>query len=155
MTSAHILISRANQLQLEGKFHDAIELYKSSIKLSPTPDAYVNLAWSYSSIGKYENAITECMNAISLNVDYWPAYNDIGTNLYYLDRIGEAIFWFEKGLDITPESHRYIGYFNLGRSYERRFAWTEALKHYMESVNNNPEYELAKKGVANMSAFLN
>lgn len=155
MNSAQDILAKANELHLDGKLDEAIELYLESINIDPSADAYTYLAWALSSQGKYEEAIEECFKAISMNDAYWAAYNDIGTNMYNLDRLEEAVIWFEKGLDLTPEELQYIGLYNLGRVYEKKNSWQTAIKYYMNSFNINPDYELSKHGIMRMSAFLN
>ncbi|MGE5681555.1 MAG: tetratricopeptide repeat protein [Bacillota bacterium] len=155
MNPAQDILAKANELHLDGKINEAIELYKESIRLSPSADAYTYLAWALSSQGKYEEAIEECQKAITINDTYWAAYNDIGTNLYNMEKLSESVFWFEKGLEFTPDELRYIGYYNLGRTYEKQKLWMDAIQYYMESFNNNPEYELAKGGIVRMSTYLN
>lgn len=155
MQQVQDILTKAHVLRLQGQTHEAIELYQASIRLQPTAEAHNSLALSLSTLGKYEEAVEECLNAISINDSYWQAYNDLGSNLFKLDRIAEAIIWYEKAVKLMPEELSFTVYFNIGQAYETRNSWMEAMNYYLESLENNPKYEPSQDAVIRMSAFLN
>jgi tetratricopeptide (TPR) repeat protein len=145
------LMTRAHALRLQGQDLEAIELYKESIRLQPTAEAYNSLGISLSSLKRYEEAAQENLNAIYLDDSYWLAYNDLAFNLFKLERIAEAVIWYEKAINRVPDELSHIVYSNLGEAFELKKSWMEAMNCYVEALTNNPKYEPALQGVIRMS----
>ena len=78
---AKILFEQGYRHQRKGELGDAIELYKRSIAMFATAEAYTFLGWSYSMMRRYDDAIEMCHKAIELDPDYGNPYNDIGAYL--------------------------------------------------------------------------
>jgi tetratricopeptide (TPR) repeat protein len=142
---AHEYLEKAYRLQMEGKLDAAAEFYKISIDFYPTAEAYTYLGWTYSFMGKLDEAIEECKKAIDIDPDYGNPYNDIGSYLIQMGNYDEAITW----LDLATNSKRYEAYhyahLNLGRAFELKGLWFEALAEYKTAMEMEPKYELAKK----------
>lgn len=138
-------LDKAYKLQMAGELERAVENYKISIDFYPTPEAYTYLGWTYSIMGNLEEAIEECKKAIEIDPDYGNPYNDIGSYLIQLGEYDEAITW----LDLAVNSKRYDAYhyahLNLGRAFELKGLWFEALAEYRTAIELEPKYELAKK----------
>src|SRR3990172_12609453 len=94
---ADLLFQRAYAQQVAGKLADAIILYKDSIEVYPTAEAHTFLGWTYSFLGRYDDAIEECKRAIEVDPAFGNPYNDIGAYLIEMDQPREAIEWLEKG----------------------------------------------------------
>ena len=95
-------IDKANDLwrqgykaQAQGDVGIAMRLYQESLATYPTAEAYTFLGWAYSFLGRYEQAIEECKNAIAIDPDFGNPYNDIGSYLTQLGKGDEAIPWLE------------------------------------------------------------
>ncbi len=142
---AHEYLEKGYKLQMEGKLDEAIENYKISLDFYPTPEAYTYLGWTYSFMGKLDEAIEECKKAIELDPEYGNPYNDIGSYLIQQGNYDEAITW----LDLAINSKRYdsfhYAHLNLGRAFELKGLWFEALAEYKTALTIEPNYELAKK----------
>src|SRR5689334_19992841 len=54
----------ARRKQMVGEYAEAVELYKKSIDAYPTAEAYTFLGWTYSFMGRVDDAIAECHKAI-------------------------------------------------------------------------------------------
>jgi tetratricopeptide (TPR) repeat protein len=142
---AHEYLEKAYRLQMEGRLDDAIENYKISIDLYPTPEAYTYLGWTYSFLGKLDDAIEECKKAIELDPDYGNPYNDIGSYLIQMGEYDEAITWLDLALNTKRYDAYHYAHFNLGRAFELKGLWFEALAEYKTALEIKPDYELAKK----------
>ena len=94
---------KAYQLQMSGKFEDAIKNYKLSIDIFPTAEAYTFLGWTYSDLGDYDKAIEECKNAISIDPDLGNPYNAIAAYLLRHGIYNEAVTW----LQLAANSKKY------------------------------------------------
>ena len=146
---------RAYAHQLKGELDEAIEFYKKSIAILPTAEAHTFLGWTYSFLGRYDDAITECHRAIEIDPDFGNPYNDIGAYLIEQGALDEAIPWLEKAmLAVRYESYCFPHY-NLGRVYERKHQWRKAIECYRDSLQQNPDYTLARAALRRLQARMN
>jgi len=67
---AVIYFEQAHKHQMRREFADAILLYQRSIDTFPTAEAHTFLGWTYSMMGRYEEAIEQCEKAIVINEDF-------------------------------------------------------------------------------------
>ena len=146
---------KAYDLQMAGELEDAVEQYKRSIDIFPTAEAHTFLGWTYSFQGRYEDAITECKEAIKVDPDFGNPYNDIGAYLIEKGRLDEAIPWLKKAIVAKRYDSYCYPHYNLGRVYEQKGNWAEAFKCYEHSLKANPDYLLAKKAHNRLKAFFN
>lgn len=152
---AQDFFKKAYDLQMAGELEDAIEQYKRSIEIFPTAEAHTFLGWTYSFQGRYEEAIAECKEAIKVDPEFGNPYNDIGAYLIERGRLDEAIPWFQKAMIAKRYDSYCYPHYNLGRVYEQKGKWQEALKCYESSLKVNPNYTLAKKAFNRLKAILN
>lgn len=148
-------LDRAFQLQVDGDIEEAIENYKLSIQLNPTAKAYTFLGWALSKQGKLEEAITNCKIAIEIDPDYGNPYNDIGSYLVALGKDEESLEWFFKAIDAQNYEPRHYPYYNLGKVFERRGKWFEAIDFYKKAVELEPNYKPANKAISQLTALMN
>src|SRR3990172_4007086 len=135
---------RAYAHQMKGEFDEAIEFYKKSIAILPTAEAHTFLGWTYSFMGRYDDAITECRRAIEIDPDFGNPYNDIGAYLIEQGALDEAIPWLEKATRAPRYESYCFPHYNLGRVYERKHQWRKAMECYRCSLGYNPKYRLAR-----------
>lgn len=152
---AQEFFKKGYDLQMAGELDDAIEQYKRSIEIFPTAEAHTFLGWTYSFQGRYEEAIGECKEAIKVDPDFGNPYNDIGAYLIEKGRLDEAIPWFKKAIVAKRYDSYCYPHYNLGRVYEQKGNWQEALKCYEASLKVNPDYVLARKAFNRIKAALN
>ncbi len=115
---------KAYEHQMKGELEEAVNLYKRSIGSHPTAEAYTFLGWTYSFMGRLDEAIEECHHAIEVDPDFGNPYNDIGA-------------------------------YNLGRVYERKGEWSQAIECYKKALALNPNYALAKRALGRLISMLN
>ena len=149
------LFQQAYERQMKGELEEAVALYKKSIEAHPTAEAYTFLGWTYSFMGRIEDAIEECHKAIAQDPDFGNPYNDIGAYLIEKGELDEAIGWFQKALLARRYESPAFPHLNLGRVYERKGQWTEAIDSYKKSLALNPNYTLAKKALGRLISSLN
>src|SRR5262245_22062769 len=145
--AAHLL-KVAYEMQMGGDYHGAIELYKDSIAERPTAEAHTFLGWTYSFLGRYDDAIQECEKAIQVDPDFGNPYNDIGSYLVHLGRVEEAIPWLEKAKDAARYEPRHFPYINLGRIYLKLSRVEDAAREFEQAAfieksieNTDPQEE--------------
>lgn len=137
------LFQQAYVLQMQGDLETAVELYRKSIELYPTAEAYTYLGWTYSFQGRIEDAIEQCKNAILIDPTFGNPYNVIGAYLIGQGKLDEAIPWLEK----ATVSKRYEAYhypwYNLGRVYAAKEMFNRARECFEKSLTLEPRYRLA------------
>jgi tetratricopeptide (TPR) repeat protein len=146
---------KAYRLHISGKISEAIKAYRKSIAYYPTAKTHTHLGWALSLEKRYEEAIEECKIAIELDPDYGNPYNDIGTYLIALNRFDEAIYYLQKAIDAQNYDMKHIPLFHLGKINELRGAYFTALKYYSDSLEQNPDFEVAKTAYYKLVAMMN
>jgi len=146
---------QAYESQMKGELEEAARLYKHSIELHPTAEAYTFLGWTYSFMGRLDDAIEECRRAIATDPDFGNAYNDIGAYLIEKGQFDEAIPWFEKAMKAKRYESPAFPHLNLGRVYERKGEWTQAIESYKRALALNPNYALAKRALGRLISMSN
>ena len=149
------LFTQAYECQMKRELEEAVTLYKQSIETHPTAEAYTFLGWTYSFMGRLDDAIEECHKAIEQDPDFGNPYNDIGAYLIEKGELDEAMTWFQKALQARRYESPAFPHLNLGRVYERRGEWTEAIDSYKKALLINPSYDLAKKALGRLISSLN
>lgn len=149
------LFQRAYEHQMKGDLEEAVRLYKKSIETHPTAEAYTFLGWTYSFMGRLDEAIEECHKAIAQDPDFGNPYNDIGAYLIEKGQFDEAIPWFEKAMQAKRYESPAFPHLNLGRVYERKGRWNDAIESYKQALALNPNYALAKRALGRLISMMN
>ena len=147
--------NKAYKFQSEGLLEKAIENYNLSIELFPTPEAYTFLGWTFSQLGDYDKAIEECKNAIEIDPDYGNPYNDIGAYLLSQRKVEEAIPYIEMALNSKRYDAHHFAHLNLGRAFEMKGLWFEAVEEYRKSKDIAPDYLAAMQNFNRLQGLLN
>jgi tetratricopeptide (TPR) repeat protein len=146
---------KAYELQMAGEFRQALELYTRSIETFPTAEAYTFRGWTYSFLGDYGRAISECLEAIRVDPEFGNPYNDIGAYLIEQDKWDEAIPWFQKAMKAPRYEARMYPHFNLGRVYEHQHNWQKAKECYSQAYSLDKRYVAALAGLRRLRAMWN
>ena len=145
----------AYQLQMKGELEKAADLYKKSIECYPTAEAYTFLGWTYSFMGRLDDAIEQCHKAIEVDPAFGNPYNDIGAYLLQRGEIDEAIPWLERALRATRYESYHYPRMNLGRAYEAKHDWLRAKEEYRKALKIRSDYTPAAQGLARILGYLN
>jgi len=149
------LWEKAYEQQMQGDLELAVQLYKRSIEMHPTAEAYTFLGWTYHFQGKIEEAIALCKKAIRIDPEFGNPYNDIGAYLIEQGKWDDAIPWFEKAIGSLRYDARCYPHFNLGRVYEHRHQWEKARECYANALALDRRYTAALAGVRRLRAMCN
>ena len=153
--AAKQLFHEAYEAQLANEYERAIELYKRSIETYPTAEAHTFLGWVYSFQLRYDEAIEECLAAITVDETLGNPYNDIGSYLLAQGDIYGSVRWFKRAL-LAPRYESYaFPHFNLGRVYETRRKFLDAAKHYGLALEQKPDFTEAAVALRRMQTRLN
>ena len=148
------LVQQAMQHQMAGDLEAAIRLYKESITLHPTADAYTYLGWTYSFQGRIEEAIAQCEIAIEIDPDFGNPYNDIGVYLMQQQKLDEAIPWLEKAKAAKRYEPRHFPHLNLGRIYAGKGMINKALEEFRAALQFNSDDALALRAIEELESTL-
>ena len=146
---------QALEHQKNKELDEAVELYKKSIEAYPTAEAYTFLGWTYSWMGRIDDAIAECQKAIEVDPTFGNPYNDIGSYLLTKGQLDEAIPWFERALQAPRYESYCYPHMNLGRVYEAKRDWLRAKDEYRKAVAENRDYQPAAQALARIRGYLN
>ncbi len=152
---ALVLLQRAYRHQMRGELALAMALYEQSIAAFPTPEAYTYLGWTYGMLGRHEEAIEACQQAIALDPAFGNPYNDIGSYLMELGHWEEAIEWLEKATLATRYDTPHYPLINLGRVYENLGRYRTALDYYTRALTLEPAYRPALFAKYNLLSRVN
>jgi Tfp pilus assembly protein PilF len=149
------LFKEAYEHQMNRELDQAAELYKKSIEAYPTAEAYTFLGWTYSWMGRVDEAIAECHKAIEVDPTFGNPYNDIGSYLIMKGQIDEAVPWLERALQAPRYESYCYPHMNLGRVYEAKRDWIRAKEEYRKALAENKEYTPAAQALAKIRGYLN
>ncbi len=152
---AHELFQQAYEHQMKGELDQAASLYKESIELFPTAEAHTFLGWTYSFMGRYDEAIEECLRAIEVDPDFGNPYNDIGAYLIEKGQLDDALPWLEKATRARRYEPRGFPLMNMGRVYEAKREYRRALQCYRRALEAQPGYAAALKAKRRLQAMFN
>jgi len=147
LQAAWELLKEAYQYQAGGEYDMAVELYRRSLDLHPTAEAYTFLGWTYRFQGKIEEAIAECKKAIQVDPEFGNPYNDIGAYLIEQNQFDQAIPWLERALQSRRYETYHFPHYNLGRAYMAKEMYSKARHHFEQAIKLSPEYSLAKEAL--------
>jgi tetratricopeptide (TPR) repeat protein len=134
-------------LHMMGAYPEAIDLYERSIGIQPTAEAHTFLGWSFSHIGRTEEAVAECKKAIPLDPDFGNPYNDIGVYLIDLGRLDEAIPWLEKAMRAKRYCCYQFPHYNFGRILLAKKRLEDAERAFVRALDYAPGYLPAMVGL--------
>ncbi|MDX1982974.1 MAG: tetratricopeptide repeat protein [Bryobacteraceae bacterium] len=147
ISTAIEIFQQAYQRQMEGELDLAVSLYKHSIQLHPTAEAYTFLGWTYRFQGKLDEAIEECKKAIATDPSFGNPYNDIGAYLIEQGKPEDAIPWLEQAIASKRYEAYHYPWYNLGRVYVAMEWFNKARDCFRKALQVEPRYTLAQEAL--------
>lgn len=139
-------------MTLLGRYEEAIQLFKRSLEIKPTTEAYTYLGWTYSHMGDYPRAIEEAEKAIRIDPDFGNPYNDIGVYLMEQGKDEEAIPYLEKAMRAERYCCYQFPHFNMGRIYLKKKMYGKAREEFRKSLTIDPDYVPAQRALELLEA---
>lgn len=139
MDSLALESQRAKQLMAEGKFEQAIPLYRELNQAVPNnPGLKLNLGMALHMSGKKREAIPELEAAVKLDPSLAPAWLFLGTARLQLGEIALAVKALKRVQDLQPENGEASqmlaqALFSLGRAEEAAQRYQRLAEVYPES----------------------
>ena len=148
------LWQNAYRVQMEGELDLAAELYKQSIGVFPTAEAFTYLGWTYHFQGKIDDAIEECKKAIAVDPTFGNPYNDIGAYLIEKGSFDEAVAWLEHAISSSRYEAYHYPWYNLGRVYMQQDLYNKARECFRKSLEIEPRYTPAAEALSRLRTLL-
>jgi len=145
----------AFEFQMRGQFEQAIIYYRKSIEVEDSAEAHTFLGWTYSMVGRLDEAIEECHRAIAIDPEFGNPYNDIGVYLMQQGQLDEAVPWLKQAMAATRYENPEFPHANLAVIYEMKGLWPLALSSYERALALRPDYAVALNAINRLRANLN
>lgn len=143
------------QRQEAGDVEDAAAFFQMSVDLYPTAEAHTFLGHTLASRGQWEEAISQCEQAIALNPTLGNPYNDIGVYLIEMNRLPEALSYLDRALAAPDYDCRNYPHYHRGRILERMGRFGEARDAFASAVAIDPDWEPARVSLIRVLGWLN
>ena len=106
---------------------------------------WYNAGFSASDAGRYQEALTDFNNAISMKPDYAEAYNMLGFCTRKLGNVNQAFTYYEKALKLKPNFPEAREYY--GEAYLQEGNLAKAVQQYiiLEKAGSKNARELLEK----------
>ncbi len=116
---------------------DGLTLWKKTVQTAPRcARANANLCGEYTKRGYFDEALSSCNHAISIDSRWAEAHNNLGATYVRLGDFEKAISAYTRALRVRP---RYMkAHFNLGYAYFKIGRYDEALYEYWQALRINP-----------------
>src|SRR5213594_4307236 len=132
-------------LQSAGDLERASDAYERSVRLAPSGEGHTFRAWTFSFMGRYDDAIEECKRAIAVDPSFGNPYNDIGAYFIEMNRLDDAIPWLERAISAPRYCCYFYAHTNLARVYLQKGMREKARKSLLAALRVNPDYEPAQE----------
>lgn len=144
----------AYDAQMRTDYDEAERLYRISIETFPTAEAHTYLGWTYSFLGRIDDAIAECKKAIELDPEFGNPYNDIGSYLMKQGKLDEAIPWLEKAVVSPRYEPKHYPHCNLGRAFWSKGMLRRAEQEFEKALALSPSYSYARQALETLRQHL-
>ncbi len=129
-----------------GLYDEAIEHYKEAIRINPDNEWTAIVCQALASIyfeikNNNEIAVSLLETAIALNPNCEEAYVGLGDIYANLDKIDEAMKYYNEALNINPDNPRIYG--KCGIAFWEHDYVEEAIIAYNKAIELNPNYDIA------------
>jgi tetratricopeptide (TPR) repeat protein len=147
------VLFKTAQFQLFVKeYPAAIQHFKQLLTINNArPDGYFFLGTVYKEMNDTNTALTQYLNAIVADPEYYNAYIQLG--MIYSERNDSAgIIYFSNAIKIDEFSDE--AYYSRGFLYQKLGNYGAAVKDYRKTTNLNPTHKFAYYNTGNINAIL-
>jgi tetratricopeptide (TPR) repeat protein len=122
-------------------WRDPFAFYNRTIKyVKDSEVVYNNLAVLYGEKGEYQKAIELFKKSIEINPRYADSYFNMGKAYNSLGMRGEAVRYYERGVELYKDRVKAGTYYNIGNIYKDMRNHERAIYYYRKALEENPEY---------------
>lgn len=132
-------LTLGHKAAFQKKNDEALELFLKAKSFKETAEINTLCAWIYTLLNQAEKAKNLLLKAISIDPDYGPPYNDLGSILLNESNFEEAVKWFELAKKAPKYQNREYPYINAGRAYMMIHNYQKAISEFEEALTICPE----------------
>jgi len=136
-------------------YDEALESFEKALTYRENAEIITLIAWVHSLLGQVEKSKNLCIKAISLDPDYGPPYNDLGTLLLNEGQVEESIKWFELAKKAPKYQNKEYPYINAGRAYMMSQNYEKAMAEFEIALTLCPENEDLRNTIEKLERTLN
>ena len=123
----------------EGKYDEAIKLFKEAQQLDPEDITYpYEISYSYTSKKEYKKAIEILEKLLTHKDVYGRVYQALGNNYDYLGMPDKAIETYKEGLRKFPHSGEL--YLEMGNMLRQKNEYDKSLPFYEKGIEEDPGF---------------
>jgi tetratricopeptide (TPR) repeat protein len=111
---------------------------KATVKNPDNADAWFQVGYCYGKLGRYQEEIEACKQAIRIKPDLAEAHYNLGAAYGELVRYQEAIESYKQAIRIKPDDA--YAHLNLGTTYGKLGRYQDAVEAYKQAIRINPDY---------------
>jgi tetratricopeptide (TPR) repeat protein len=159
------IASYQKALELDGQYYDAAmqlglllaakknktakEYFAAAIRINPrSAEAYFGRAYYYQQVGAFQKALFDYRKVIDLDPSNDKSYYNVGIINFDAGRYDEAMRSWD--ICVQMNNQNIDAYYMRGLVYEYRNNKKDAQLNYQYALELNPEYRLAKEGMARL-----
>lgn len=144
------LYRNGRDLEAAGRSADASEAYRQAIEICKQDlvvnpknmDAYTIETWALIRLGKYQESVDRCTEALKVTNDY-RVVETMGEAYFYLRQYKESLKQMERYVDAAPKGERIsTAYFFIGEIYRLTREYNHADIAYSTAVYLEPSLSL-------------
>lgn len=125
-----------------GRTEDAINAYKSAIKISSSDDSlHISLGNVFFDLKRYDEAEKEYETAIKINSQSITNWYSLGQTYIETQKYEKAEDAFRKIIQLSPQN--YSGYYGLGKLSYKLGKYEEAIKYFQKTLELKRDFNYA------------
>lgn len=132
---------------VEHDLEKAVRYHKALLVIHPDPITYNNLAWVYSRMGRFDEAVAAAKEGIRIDPRLVITYMNLaGVQLYQQGDVKSALETCQQALQVDPRNgwaHDCVGWTLLGKG-----EWAQAQAAFEKAVTFNPQNTLSRYRLA-------
>lgn len=161
------IASYQKALELDEKYYDAAmqlglllaakknktakEYFTTAIRINPkSAEAYFGRAYYYQQVGELQKALFDYRKVIDIDPSSDKSYYNVGIINFDAQKYDEALRSWD--ICIQMNNQNVDAYYMRGLVHELRKKYKDALLNYQYALELNPEYALAKEGLARVGS---
>jgi tetratricopeptide (TPR) repeat protein len=159
------IASYQKALELDGQYYDAAmqlglllaakkhktakEYFTAALRINPrSSEAYFGRAYYYQQVGEFQKALFDYRKVIDIDPTNDKSYYNVGIINFDAKRYDEAMRSWD--ICIQMNNQNIDAYYMRGLVHEYRNNKKDALLNYQYALELNPNYQLAKEGLARL-----
>ncbi|MCC0178577.1 tetratricopeptide repeat protein [Waterburya agarophytonicola K14] len=144
-----VWLKKAKAQRQLNQYEEALKTCSTALKYYQSPQLWNCKALTLYSLDRYDSAVKAYDSAIEIAPDDVWLWNNRGEAYARLQQTNQAIFDFQKAIDLAP-AKSFVPWNNLGKLYYQQQDYPRAIEAYQEALKIKPDYLPALIGLGNV-----